>query len=111
METLLKEQAIERGRKLAKKRGPKRQQTYEATPARLGEKDLNPIQIMELYEAAKHQRKTVLLQGELFDLEYSKGRVFYRKHDEILPCGWTSIESLKNQLATMEALSGDPKAN
>jgi hypothetical protein len=107
MDSLLHEQAIERGKKLAKKRGPKKQATYESTPARLGEKDLNPIQLMQLYEAVKVESPQADLQGELFDLQYNEGKVFYRKHDDLLPCGWTSIDSLRNQLSVMEVLDSE----
>jgi len=79
-------------------------QNYEATPARLGRNELNPLQIIDLYAAVKEKAPQADLQGELFDLEYARGKVFYQKHGAQLPCGWTNIDSLKAQLTAMEVI-------
>lgn len=77
---------------------------FESTPARLGRNELNPLQIIDLYAAAKEKAPQANLRGVLFDLQYKRGKVFYRKHGAQLPCGWTSIESLKSQLTAMEVI-------
>lgn len=79
-------------------------QSYETSPARLGRNELNPLQIIDLYNAVKEEAPQADLRGTLFDLEYAKGKVFYRKHGAMLPCGWTSVESLKSQLTAMEVI-------
>ena len=82
-------------------------QSYEASPARLGRNELNPLQIIDLYAAVKEKAPQADLRGELFDLEYARGKVFYKKHGADLPCGWTSIESLKSQLTAMEVIGSE----
>lgn len=74
----------------------KHRSTPEGWQARLGTTNFDPLTVMDLQDAVRARKKTVILQGRKFLLKYDKKNktVYYSPEEGFAPAGYLEIERL-----------------
>jgi hypothetical protein len=62
---------------------------------RLGTGSFNPLEILELSDAVRERRGTVVIGGTNYALSYRNERVFYCPVEGFIPCGWLEISRIE----------------
>lgn len=73
-----------------------KKQRVEDWEARLGTTSFDPLEVMQLADAIKDRKETVLLGSRNFALSYRGDRVFYSPVEGFAPCGWLDISRIES---------------
>lgn len=55
---------------------------------------INPLSIIALRDAVKHQRDEVTLNNRRYSIEYHGDKIWVQVLDATVPCGWFTIDNV-----------------
>jgi len=63
--------------------------------AQIGTTSFDPLEAMDLVDAIKARKKSVVLGERTFYLDYDPKRVHYRPDRGFVPCGWIDLDRIE----------------